>query len=164
MQITSTTTDLLDNSIGSITALHVFEHIVDEDLSQIGVELTRLLKPGGRILAVMPDLDGRAHAMKQKSWSAYSDPTHINLKGASEWMRFFEERWGFDVVASFADGYYDFPYGVNRFSSAPADAFVLRVLLYSFYWLAHCFVKGTAKMWFLFWKNDCDLGSVLFDP
>ena len=123
MQITSTTTDLLDNSIGSITALHVFEHIVDEDLSQIGVELTRLLKPGGRILAVMPDLDGRAHAMKQKSWSAYSDPTHINLKGASEWMRFFEERWGFDVVASFADGYYDFPYGVNRFSSAPADAF-----------------------------------------
>lgn len=123
VQAVTTTLNLPDHSIGSVTALHVFEHIADDDLAQIGAELSRLLKPGGRILAVMPDLDGRAHALKGSSWSAFSDPTHINLKGADEWRRLFEEQWKLDVVACFADGYYDFPYGSSRVRSAPGDAF-----------------------------------------
>lgn len=123
VQVVSTTLNLPDHSIGSITALHVFEHIVDDDLAQIGIELSRLLKPGGRILAVMPDLDGRAHALKGSAWCAFSDPTHINLKGANEWRQFFEEQWKLDVVTSFADGYYDFPYGSSRLRSVPTDAF-----------------------------------------
>jgi SAM-dependent methyltransferase len=118
----STTVGLPNESIGSIVALHVFEHIHDDDLVQIGVELNRVLQPGGRILAVMPDLDGRAHFRKGGNWSAFSDSTHINLKGADAWRRFFVEQWKLDVVKSFADGYYDFPYGANRLRSAPADA------------------------------------------
>lgn len=123
MQLVQSTLNLPDHSIGSVTALHVFEHIGDDDLVQIGVEFSRLLKPGGRILAVMPDLTGRAHALKGSSWSAFSDPTHVNLKGADEWRRFFEDQWNLDVVASFSDGYYDFPYGLSRLWSAPSDAF-----------------------------------------
>lgn len=122
LQLIATTASLADRSLGSVTALHVFEHIVDDDLASIGAELTRILKPGGRILAVMPDLDGRAHAFKGDAWSAYSDPTHINLKGAGEWRRLFETRWKLDVVACFADGYYAFPYGSSRVSSLAGDA------------------------------------------
>ena len=63
----TTTAILSDESIGSIVALHVFEHILDDHLISIGVELNRVLQRGGRILAVMPDLDGRAHFYKKSS-------------------------------------------------------------------------------------------------
>lgn len=122
IQVLSSTTILPSESIGSVVALHVFEHILDCDLVPIGVELNRVLQPGGRILAVMPDLDGQAHALKGGNWSAFSDSTHINLKGADAWRQFFEEQWKLDVVKSFADGYYDFPYGANRLRSAAPDA------------------------------------------
>lgn len=122
VQVLSTTTTLPNESIGSIVSLHVFEHILDDALVPIGIELNRVLQPGGRILAVMPDLDGQAHLRKGGNWSAFSDSTHINLKGADAWRRFFEEQWKLDVVESFADGYYDFPYGVSRLRSAPTDA------------------------------------------
>lgn len=123
VQAVTTTETLPNHSIGSVTALHVFEHITDDDLVRIGAEFSRLLQPSGRILAVMPDLDGRAHALKGSSWSAFSDPTHINLKGAEDWRRLFEKQWSVDVVECFADGYYDFPYGSSRIRSAPGDAF-----------------------------------------
>lgn len=122
VRLATTTSNLPELSFGSIIALHVFEHIADDDLAQIGAEFSRLLQPGGRILAAMPDFDGCAHALKGSSWSAFSDPTHINLKGANEWWRLFEALWEFNVVACFADGYYDFPYGSSRVWSAPGDA------------------------------------------
>jgi len=118
----TTTAILSDESIGSIVALHVFEHILDDHLIWIGVDLNRGVQRGGRILAVMPDLDGRAHFYKKSKWSAFSDLTHVNLKGGDAWRRFFEEQWKFNVIKIFADGYYDFPYGESRLRSAPADA------------------------------------------
>ncbi len=122
VQSLNSTKSLLDESVGSIVALHVFEHISDDDLASIGLEFNRVLQPGGRILAVMPDLDGQAHFLKGSNWSAFSDSTHVNLKGADAWHRFFEERWGLNVVQSFADGYYDFPYGAGWLRSVPTDA------------------------------------------
>lgn len=114
-------TNLADESVGSVVALHVFEHIVDAELLLIGVELNRILRAGGRVLAVMPDLEGRAHSLKGTGWSAFSDRTHINLKGAADWKRLFLEYWKFDVITSFADGYYDFPYGRSFARAAPGD-------------------------------------------
>lgn len=104
-------TDLPDDSLGSIVSLHVLEHILDKDLREIGREFGRVLEPGGKLLLVMPCLNGRAHELKQDRWSAFSDPTHVNLKTREGWERFFSEVWGFDVLHVFADGYYDFPYG-----------------------------------------------------
>lgn len=121
VQPLSSTTGLADESVGSVVALHVFEHIVDAELLSIGTELNRILRAGGRILAVMPDLQGRAHSLKGANWSAFSDRTHINLKGAKDWERLFLERWNFDVITSFADGYYDFPYGMNFAQAVPGD-------------------------------------------
>lgn len=114
--------DLANQSIGSIIALHVLEHIPDRDLDLVGEEFKRILRPKGRILVVMPDLGGQAHVLKGKSWSAFSDPTHINLKSASDWQTYFEIEWGLKVVKTFADGFYDFPYGKRRLFSAPRDA------------------------------------------
>lgn len=119
--VITSTSCLKDHSIGSIVALHVFEHIPDDQLELIGIELNRILLPGGRILAVMPNLEGHAHRLKGKEWSAFTDPTHVNLKGAHAWHSLFEVQWKLHVVKSFADGYYDFPYGVSQLRSAPAD-------------------------------------------
>ena len=121
VRLLATTSELPARSLGSITALHVLEHIDEESLAAIGTEFDRILRPGGRVLAVMPDLDGRAHFLKKAHWSAFSDSTHINLKGADDWKLFFERQWKFNVMKCFADGYYDFPYGVSRMQSILGD-------------------------------------------
>ena len=106
---------LSDESLGSIVALHVLEHIDDNELEYLGENFHRLLKKGGRMLVVIPDLSGSAHKLKKGNWSAYKDETHINLKSASEWKRYFERRWRFIVKICFSDGFYDFPYGKSLF-------------------------------------------------
>lgn len=118
-----TTANLLPNSFESITAMHVLEHISDEQLHAVGLEFLRILKPGGRILAVMPNTAGKAHALKGSAWSAYGDPTHINLKSAHQWQVFFENVWNVRVKSRFADGYYDFPYGNSGARSFLGDCF-----------------------------------------
>lgn len=101
--------DMADASVESIVALHVLEHIPDEGLKGILGEFHRISRPGARFLFVMPDLIGRANAIKGKQWSAFNDPTHINLKGHAEWDIFFKAH-GYKTIQTFADGFYDFPY------------------------------------------------------
>ena len=86
------------------------EHIGDRNLEEIGVSFKRILKTGGKLLFVMPNTAGLAHTLKGEKWSAFSDPTHINLKSSNEWCEFFENRWKMKVIKKFADGFYDFPY------------------------------------------------------
>lgn len=122
VQALRSTETLSDASVASVVALHVLEHIPDEALHDVALELNRVLQPGGRMLVVMPDLDGRAHSCKGADWSAFSDVTHVNLKGAKAWRALFVNQWGFHVVAAFADGYYNFPYGRSSPWSRMADA------------------------------------------
>jgi len=90
--------------------LHVVEHLADPILLQVLDGWTRVLRPGGHVLVVTPNLGGAAHRVLGKRWSAFKDPTHVNLKSRSEWVSFFTESQHFEVVMEFADGYYDFPY------------------------------------------------------
>lgn len=108
--------EVATSSLGSIVSLHVLEHIPDEDLVSIGVQFRRMLCDGGRLLLVMPDCAGRAHALKGTAWLALTDKTHVNLKTADEWRDFFEGQWGFKVIHCCADGYYDFPYSKSMLS------------------------------------------------
>ena len=112
---------LPDHSVESIVSLHVLEHIVDSELSDIGKQFRRILKPGGRLMLVMPDLTGRAQRMKDDKWLAFSDSTHVNLKGSHEWGQLFVNRWGLKLLKCGADGYYDFPYGDSFISRSIGD-------------------------------------------
>lgn len=109
-------------SLGSIASLHVLEHIPDSDLRDIGSEFNRILKPGGRLLIVVPDLDGSAAHIAGENWMGYRDSTHINLKGAAAWHAWFENEWNLKVVKSAADGYYAFPYGKSFIQRLFGDA------------------------------------------
>jgi SAM-dependent methyltransferase len=99
-----------DESLGSVVSLHVLEHIEDDELKKLGVTFNRVLKRNGRLLVVMPNKGGVAHNLKGDRWSAFTDPTHINLKSSKDWRLFFECHWKVKVVKVFADGFYDFPY------------------------------------------------------
>jgi SAM-dependent methyltransferase len=118
----SATTDIPAEYFGSITALHVFEHLTDTELESAGAEIVRMLKPEGRLLAVMPNVSGVAHHLKGANWSAFKDPTHINLKNAQSWSDMFQLNWGLRVTCVFADGYYDFPYGNTPYAKTIGDA------------------------------------------
>lgn len=107
---------IANNHLGSIVALHVMEHISDYELISIGKQFNRMLRDDGQLLMVMPDRAGRAHALKESQWLAFTDKTHINLKTADEWKAFFENVWRFKVIYCSADGYYDFPYSKSKLS------------------------------------------------
>lgn len=117
-------------SVGSIVSLHVLEHIPDRELLDVGAEFFRVLRPGGRLVIVVPDKGGAARFAKQEKWLGYRDPTHVNLKTAEEWSRWFVERWRFSIVRCGADGYYDFPYGKGALRSLVGDGLkVIRTAL-----------------------------------
>ncbi|WP_081811179.1 class I SAM-dependent methyltransferase [Hyphomonas beringensis] len=109
------------DSVSSIVALHVLEHIPDDALSAIFAEFDRIARPGARFMFVMPDLDGAAHRAKGEGWSAFTDPTHINLKGHDAWQAFFRSV-GLKPVQTFADGFYDFPYAQTLAGRAVFDS------------------------------------------
>lgn len=96
-----------------IVSIHVVEHIPDEGLRDVFREWARVLRPGGGVLVVTPDLEGRAHRLKGPAWSAFTDPTHINLKSHSAWHTLLAEN-GFRVERTAADGLWDFPYTPGR--------------------------------------------------
>ena len=118
--------ELDSNSLGSIVALHVLEHIDNDSLANIGYHFKRILRPAGRLLVVMPNIDGKAHTLKGEAWSAFTDPTHINLKSASEWENLFASTWNMKVIKKFSDGFYDFPYERSWIGIATRD--VLRLI------------------------------------
>lgn len=96
-----------------VTALHVLEHIPDQDLEQVLGHWRRVLLPEGRVLCVMPELEGRGHRLKGACWSGFADPSHVNLKKRGEWQEFFN-RNGFELLKTGTDGLWDFPYTTNR--------------------------------------------------
>lgn len=101
--------DIPPASYAGITALHVFEHIDDGALQDVFTTFRHILLPGGRILCVVPELDGRGHTIKGLDWCGFKDPTHINLKNFQGWSSFFQDN-GFTIVTAGADGLWDFPY------------------------------------------------------
>jgi SAM-dependent methyltransferase len=93
-----------------VTALHVVEHIADHDLVQVLTQFKKILAEDGIILISTPAKNGVAHLLKREKWLALTDETHINIKDFGDWEKLFQ---GSDlrILSSFADGFYDFPYG-----------------------------------------------------
>jgi SAM-dependent methyltransferase len=112
------------NRYSGITVLHVLEHMEDSTLHVTLELMKQALVPGGRILCVVPELEGRGHALKNDSWCGFRDPSHINLKTSSLWIKLFREV-GFTIVKAGTDGLWDFPYTqsghlINLIRYAPA--------------------------------------------
>ena len=93
-----------------ITALHVVEHITDDELVKILNQFRKILAKDGIILISTPAKDGVAHKLKREKWMALTDATHINIKEYTDWVKLFEGS-DFKIARNFADGFYDFPYG-----------------------------------------------------
>jgi SAM-dependent methyltransferase len=101
--------ELPSNTFGGITAIHVLEHLDDDLASSVLQTWRRVLGPGGRVLAVMPDPGGKARRMLGERWGGFDDPTHINLKPHRVWREFISDR-GFEVVHQGTDGLWNPPY------------------------------------------------------
>lgn len=93
-----------------VAALHVLEHIEqpDDTLHLI----SGLLKPGGRLLAVVPNPDGLGHRLKGQNWFAFRDPTHCSLLSSSQWLTLMRSA-GMEIDKVGTDGLWDFPYPVG---------------------------------------------------
>jgi cyclopropane fatty-acyl-phospholipid synthase-like methyltransferase len=111
---TSPTTTIVDDTSGIpddaydlIVSLHVLEHIPDPGATLR--DFARWLRPGGRILYVVPNPQGQGHRIKKDKWFAYRDDTHCSLLPRDEWVQVTKDA-GFDVEAVHADGLWDAPY------------------------------------------------------
>lgn len=90
-----------------IVSLHVLEHVPEPSLT-LG-DFARWLRPGGRILYVVPNPQGQGHRIKKEKWFAYRDETHCSLLSRQQWIGITEDA-GLRVEAVHADGLWDAPY------------------------------------------------------
>lgn len=98
-----------DGAYVGLTAIHVVEHLSDEQVLTSLALWRRILSPGARALVVTPDLAGFGRALTQEQWNGFSDETHINLKAHADWKRLLEEH-GFTIVRQGSDGLWNVPY------------------------------------------------------
>lgn len=101
--------DIPSSLYAGITSLHVLEHATDTELEEILKTWRRALLPDGKIICVIPDIDGKGHRIKGKGWVGFRDPSHINLKDRETWKGLFSAN-GFAIERTGADGLWDFPY------------------------------------------------------
>lgn len=94
-------------SFDAALARHVLEHLSEPDLAIR--ELHRVLRPGGLLLAAMPNPTCVGRSMKGTRWYGFQDPTHISLLAPSRWAELFTAE-GFRVLRRWGDGLWDVPY------------------------------------------------------
>ena len=102
--------DLEEIPAGSVDlacSLHVLEH-VPEPITALR-SLARAVRPGGRLLYVVPNPQGLGHRIRKQDWFAYRDPTHCSVLARDEWLLLTAEA-GFRVEGVAGDGLWDPPY------------------------------------------------------
>jgi predicted SAM-dependent methyltransferase len=71
------------NSADSIYSTHMFEHFYPDELNPLLQECQRVLKPGGGIRLIVPNLESAIHAYSQRlsAWFDDSFPRHFDSIG-----------------------------------------------------------------------------------
>ena len=70
-----------DGGFDVVLASHIFEH--QRDYRKFMLEMMRVLRPGGRLILVMPNIDFMGHI------HYYRDPTHvIECHATYDWVKF----------------------------------------------------------------------------
>jgi SAM-dependent methyltransferase len=90
-----------------LIAKHVVEHLRHPD--QAVAEMSRVLKPGGLLLLVTPNLSSLMRKRKKDNWIGYKDPTHISLRAPEDWLSSLRMQ-GLRPFRVFSDGFWDAPY------------------------------------------------------
>ena len=140
-----------DHSIDIIIALHVIEHINDNNLNKIILNFKRILKNNGVIILATPAKNGFAHKIKKEKWIGFSDKTHINLKTFEEWKSFFNSN-NLILFKSANDGLWDFPYRIKNNVFAMIDIFFKMILQIFTGKLYLSYDKGETFIFFLKFK------------
>ena len=96
-----------DGSLDLVCSLHVLEHVPEP--SATFAEFARMLRPGGRLLYVVPNPQGWGHRIKRENWFAYRDETHCSLLPRADWLSETRDN-GFTIERVAADGLWDVPY------------------------------------------------------
>lgn len=91
----------------AVVLRHVLEHLEDPGL--VVSEAARLLRSGGLLFYVVPNMSVITRRWKGRKWYAYQDETHISLLHPQEWLRLTEEA-GLKVQKAYSDGLWDVPY------------------------------------------------------
>lgn len=68
-----------DGAFEAVMAKHVLEHIRDPE--QFARECWRILKPGGRLVLVTPNVASHGHQIYREHWQGLEPPRHLYLYG-----------------------------------------------------------------------------------
>ncbi len=96
-----------DGCFEIVIAKHVVEHLAHPE--QAVAEMSRVLKPGGLLVLVTPNLSSPMRQRKGTGWIGYKDPTHISLKPPQEWLESLRGQ-RLQPRRVFSDGFWDAPY------------------------------------------------------
>lgn len=88
---------LESNSFDVVVGSHVIEHVYDP-LAMLR-ECLRLLKPGGRLVMITPNVDGYGHRVFGRDWRGLEVPRHLHLFSQGTIERLATQA-GFAAVAS----------------------------------------------------------------
>jgi SAM-dependent methyltransferase len=91
----------------AVVSRHVFEHMEEPAITLQGCY--GILKPGGILLYVVPNMASISRRWKGPDWYGYRDETHITMLSPHGWLDLTRGA-GFAVEKSYSDGLWDVPY------------------------------------------------------
>lgn len=96
----------LNSGYDLILSRYVFEHL---ERPQAALQhCAGLLRPGGRLLFTVPNMDQPLRHLRGEAWYAFQDPTHIMLLPPGEWLELTRQA-GLRVLGTYGDGLWDMP-------------------------------------------------------
>lgn len=66
-----------ENSFDAVTMNHVIEHVPEPTM--LLSEVRRVLKPGGRLVAITPNVQSMGHSLFQDCWRGLEPPRHLQI-------------------------------------------------------------------------------------
>ncbi|KJU86475.1 methyltransferase domain protein [Candidatus Magnetobacterium bavaricum] len=99
--------EMQQGSFDLITSIHVLEHIVEP--SEVLTMFWSLLRDGGIVFFVVPNLSGLGHWIRKETWTGYGDPFHVSLLSSKAWIG-LTKKVGFRLLKTGTDGLWDVPY------------------------------------------------------